>query len=145
MKLEQFCETYTCATLIDFANRNRKAVDEFKDYFERCIKNVNLAKVDSLKLLLSLAMIYGNPFFNSIPKIIQGARMELQPELLKHLKRSSLVNFGVDVAKWLEKKYKLINEDTWHLCRGFELGVINHQYQIPALDIHLLVEVKDVK
>lgn len=73
VKLEQFCDAHNISTIIDFVNRHRSEVGQYKEFFERCIKNVNLAKVDSLKLLLSVAMIYGNPLFNSIPKIIQEA------------------------------------------------------------------------
>ena len=82
VKLEQFCDTYDVSTIVDFMNRHRREFDQYKDFFERCIKHANLAKVGPLKLLLSGAMIFGNPLFNAIPKIILEAQEELRSELV---------------------------------------------------------------
>ena len=72
-------------------------------------------------LLLSMATIYGNPLFSKVPEIIMDADTEFKAELLQHLRQSALVNFGPYAAAWIYENYALINEDTWNLCRRFDL------------------------
>ena len=144
LKLEKFCSDYGPERIWEFTNRNRAELKHHSDFFERCIKSVHSATLQPIKLLISIAMLVGNPIFTQIPKIIANSKEEFRPTLVDHLKRASAVNFGPIAAEWLESNYSQIYEDTFTLCRGFELEHISPDYHTHALQIHRHVEVKSV-
>ena len=61
-------------------------------------------------------MIFGNPFFEKLPCILNQVKDEYKQELITHLKMSAMIYFGKYTAEWLEKHYQMINENTFFLC-----------------------------
>ena len=61
------------------------------------------------------------------------------------MKFCALLHFGENAASWLEKNYRLINEDTFSLCRDFQVKAINVEFQSAALDVRLMVKVKEAR
>ena len=61
-------------------------ISEGRDFFELCTNSISLATLAPLRLLLSVAMIVGNPVFTSIKRIILEAKDDFREPLLKQLK-----------------------------------------------------------
>ena len=57
--------------------RRNDIFDQCKTFFEKCMNNISMMTTNPLKVLISIAMIYGNPIFNQIPKIISDANEEV--------------------------------------------------------------------
>ena len=98
--------------------------------------------ITPIKLLFTVGMILGNPFFNHIPTIFETTNESVdRDELVKHLVYTSSIYFGKEVGEWMQGNYMMINDDTHTLCKGFDLNSISSDWRKAALDIHLMVEV----
>ena len=86
VKLENLCCEFELDELIQLINRRKDTIAQCKAFFEKCMKDISLMTLKPLKVMISIAMIYGNPFFNKIPDIIEKSNEEVdEDELIGHL------------------------------------------------------------
>lgn len=76
---------------------------------------------------------------------MSNAKEEYQEELVEYLRYATHLEFGDEVSRWIHQHYRLINECSFHLCKGFSHRGIKDDYIYPSLDAHLVADVKNVK
>ena len=107
------------------------------------MKNISTWDLQAIEVMVSLAVVRGDPLYADLPKIMIQVTAPLKEQMTKHLRRLAVDRFGPDVGNWVGENYARINECSYRLCHEFTVHKHNTDYHAPSLDAHLLAEVGD--
>ena len=80
--LESLCKTYGLEFVCSSFNQRSDIILESKWFFENCLGQIDKMTVTPIKLLFTVGMILGNPFFNHIPTIFETTNESVDREEL---------------------------------------------------------------
>ena len=95
--------------------------------------------IQPIKLMLTMAVMQGNPLFQHIPTVINGAKAEYKEELKRFMMEKASIAYGEEVSKWLYKYYEYIDDQVPEFCYWFWHCDIRQELHQAVLFASLLV------